>query len=102
MSFSSFCYVILFMPDSLLIYSQNGKHQTVRLIMEGLLKMNGTGDTRLFFRFKGETQQQYNNAIYNIRPQSRLSTNFETGSNGNLLSSNTSEAETDITEEIVK
>lgn len=52
LSFTSFCYVILFMPESLLVYSQNGKHQTVRTIMEGLLKMNGSGDTRLLFRFK--------------------------------------------------
>lgn len=64
--------------------------------------MNGGGDTRLLFRFKNETQEQYNNAIYNIRPRRRQnsgSTNFETGSNANVLSRDSSEAETDISEE---
>lgn len=70
----------------------------VRTIMEGILKVNGYGENRLLFRFKGETKHQHTNAIYNIRPVSRDSgsTNFETGSNERptnqlYLSSNTSE-----------
>ena len=70
--------------------------------MEGLLKMNGQGDVRLLFRFKGESQAQYNKAIYNIRPASRNSgsTNYESGSNERqtnqlYLSDNTSDAVTE-------
>lgn len=50
--------------------------------MEGLLKMNGFSDTRLIFRFKDESIDQYNRAIYNLTGDNDSeSTNFETGSN---------------------
>lgn len=50
--------------------------------MEGLLKMNGFSDTRLIFRFKDESLDQYNRAIYNLTGENDSnSTNFETGSN---------------------
>jgi hypothetical protein len=50
--------------------------------MEGLLKMNGFSDTRLIFRFKNESINEYNDAIYNLTGGNEShSTNFETGSN---------------------
>ena len=55
--------------------------------------MNGTGDTRLLFRFKNETQNEFYEAIYllerdtvdmnGMQNPSALSTHFETISNNN-------------------
>lgn len=61
--------------------------------MEVLSKMNGLGDVRLMFRFTAETQSAYNVAIYNLENanseragslRGRLSTRFETDTNGIL------------------
>lgn len=75
--------------------------------MEGLRRLNGAGDSRLIFRFKGESSRAFNNVIYNRRVNRRDSgsTNFESGSNerqSNYLSSNTSESETDASEEVIR
>lgn len=79
---ASLCYCILFMPESLWTYYQKRDYHTQRITMEGLLKMNGFSDTRLIFRFKDESIDQYNRAIYNLTGGNQSnSTNFETGSN---------------------
>ena len=79
---ASLCYCILFMPESLWTYYQKREYHTQRITMEGLLKMNGFSDTRLIFRFKDESVDQYNRAIYNLTGgNDSNSTNFETGSN---------------------
>jgi hypothetical protein len=70
------------MPESLWTYYQKREFHTQRITMEGLLKMNGFSDTRLIFRFKDESVDQYNRAIYNLTGgNDSNSTNFETGSN---------------------
>jgi hypothetical protein len=59
-------------------------------MMEGLLRMNGFSGARLIFRFKDESLNQYNRAIYNLSCGNESnSTNFETGSNNQLESSRT-------------
>ena len=76
---ASLCYCILFMPESLQTYHQKREFQTLRITMEGLLRMNGFSDVRLIFRFKDESENEYNRAVYNL--DDSQSTNFETGSN---------------------
>ena len=85
MAFLSFTYCILLMPDSPWAYYTQDDFQRTRAVLEGVLQMNGSGDTRLLFRFKNESMVEYNAAIYELdrdRP-SALSTHFESGSNVN-------------------
>lgn len=93
MAFLSFTYCILLMPDSPWAYFMQDDFQRTRAVLEGVLQMNGSSDTRLLFRFKNESQQEYNAAIYDLeraRP-SALSTHFESASNVNQLDRLTSE-----------
>ena len=82
--FISFTYCILLMPDSPWSYYINDDFQRTRAVMQGVLQMNGANNTRLLFRFKNETLNEYNAVIYDLsrdegyNPSSALSTNLET------------------------
>lgn len=54
-AFLSFTYCILLMPDSPWAYYMQDDFQRTRAVLEGVLHMNGSGDTRLLFRFKNES-----------------------------------------------
>ena len=98
MTLISFCFTILFLPESLwTLYSipikdDPAHFQKVRILMEGILRINGLPDMRLLFRFDTETMQQHNRAIYMMRSGrssngsesniSNHSTQLETGSGG--------------------
>lgn len=72
------------MPDSPWSYYINDDFQRTRAVMQGVLQMNGANNTRLLFRFKNETLNEYNAVIYDLsrdegyNPSSALSTNLET------------------------
>ena len=76
----SLIYCALFMPDSPHSFWRRNEFMRARMIMAGMLTMNGAGNQRLMFRFANERVVDWNAAVYQIEHTSMLSTEADSGS----------------------
>ena len=64
-TFCTFCYTMLFLPESPWSEYCHGNFERTREILQVIAKMNGQ-EIRLLCRFKDESVTEFNNAIYRI------------------------------------
>ena len=69
LTFCTFCYSILFLPESPYTEYSKNNFQKTREILQVMAKMNGQ-EIKLLCRFKNETITELNNAIYRINNRS--------------------------------
>lgn len=52
----SFCFILLFMPESPYFLYLQGNFAQCRHTLEGIMKMNGRSEIKLLFRFQSESE----------------------------------------------